>query len=55
MGAESLQHLRVSRTPLQAGGAGHAMSGGDGLIEMRLRAIDQLFDQVDPSPSAART
>ncbi len=50
MGTESPQHSRASQTPHPAGGAGHATAASDVLIEMRLRAIDQLFDLVDPSP-----
>lgn len=50
MGTESPQHSRASQTPLPTGGAGHATPASDGLIEMRLRATDQLFDLVDPSP-----
>lgn len=50
MGTESLQHSRELRGSYGTGAAGHAMPAGDGLIEMRLRAIDQLFDLVDPSP-----
>lgn len=50
MGTDSPQHSRASQTPPPSGGAGHATPAGDGLIEMRLRTIDQLFDPVDPSP-----
>ncbi len=50
MGAESPQHSGALQTPLPAGGAGHATPASDGLVEMRLRAIDRLFDPVDPSP-----
>ena len=50
MGTDSVPQSRALQTPHTAGAAGHAMPGRDGLIEMRLRAIDQLFDPVDPSP-----
>lgn len=50
MGTGSLQHSRAFQGPHNAGAAGHATPAGDGLIEMRLRDIDQLFDPVDPSP-----
>jgi hypothetical protein len=50
MGTESFLHSRAFQGPRTAGAAAHATPAGDGLIEMRLRAIDQLFDPVDPSP-----
>lgn len=50
MSAESAQQPRALQNPNVAGAAGHAAPAADGLIEMRLRAIDQLFDPVDPSP-----
>lgn len=50
MGTGSLRHSSASQGLHNAGAVSHGMPNGDGLIEMRLRAIDQLFDPVDPSP-----
>jgi hypothetical protein len=50
MDTESAEQSTPLQGPRTATAAGHATTASDGVIEMRLRAMDHLFDHVDPSP-----